>query len=96
MSGKKDKKVDYRVTPPKVPKKNGRPLNLENMPLDSVLEVKQFLARMAQLVLRGTVETKIAYCVNSICNNILRASEVDLEQRVKALEENIRTEGEAK
>ena len=77
---------EYRNSPPRVDKTPGRPANLENMPLETVGEAKRFLARMVQLVIKGKIETKDAYCANAIINTMLRATESDLEERVKRIE----------
>lgn len=63
---------------------------MENMPLETVSDARQFLARMVQLVIKGKIETKDAYCANAIINTMLRAAESDLEDRVKRIERDIK------
>ena len=40
-------------------------------------------------LIKGKIETKDAYCVNAIINTMLRATESDLEERVKRIERDI-------
>lgn len=89
-----DTETDYRGIPPRVESKPGRPANLENMPLETTGDARQFLARMVQLVIKGKIGTKDAYCANAIINTMLRASESDLEERVKRIERDIETKAD--
>ena len=84
-----DTRTEYRGIPPRVESKPGRPANLEKMPLETASDARQFLARMVQLVIKGKIETRDAYCVNAIINTMLRATESDLEERVKRIERDI-------
>jgi hypothetical protein len=60
------------------------------MPLDTVAEAKQFLARMVKIVLKGDIDTKTAYCINSIVNTFLRAQDADLEERLCRIENHLK------
>ena len=84
-----DTETDYRGIPPRVESKPGRPANLENMPLETASDARQFLARMVQLVIKGKIESKDAYCANAIINTMLRATESNLEERVKRIEKQL-------
>ena len=82
-------RTEYMGNPPSVKPKPGRPPNLENMPLETVADARRFLARMVQLVIKGDIDTKDAYCANAIVNTMLRATETDLEERVTQIEKQI-------
>jgi len=82
----------YRGNPPNVSAKAGRPKNLENMPLQTIPNAKEFLARLIKLTLRGDIDTKLAYCINALVNTFLRIQEADYEERISRLEEMVDTE----
>jgi len=57
--------------------------------LETTDDARQFLARMVQLVIKGKIETRDAYCANAIINTILRATESNLEERMKRIESQL-------
>jgi len=59
------------------------------MPLETTDDARQFLARMVQLVIKGKIETRDAYCANAIINTMLRATESNLEERMKRIESQL-------